>query len=327
MRATLSLIVLCLATMAAKAQQIPRTVIAEHFTNTYCSVCALANPPLFNNLSSFPQVLHIAYYPSAPYAACPLNQHNKPEADARTNFYGVYGATPRLAVGGTIVPSPWANPAIFSSQLPVTTSFSVSVTIDAKGADSVATTVSVKKVDTSSLTSLDLFGALVEDTLFVAAANGEPMSMDVFRKALWGNTSLSITAPAAVGDSLVYAVTLPVHSAWNRNRIYGMAILQRSDKYVVQAGRSALLPPATATGNMAMKSGLRIFPNPASHTITINGIERETQAIVIDAAGNAVTRTSVSSTANTIDIHTLAPGIYTVQIEGYAGKGISFIKR
>jgi hypothetical protein len=109
----------------AVARQIPKAVIAEHFTNTWCSICASRNPGLLSNLNSFPQLIHIAYYPSSPHAGCPLTMHNPVEANARTNYYGIYGGIPQLVVGGSVVSGVFTNPAIFSSQLsfllPITT--------------------------------------------------------------------------------------------------------------------------------------------------------------------------------------------------------------
>jgi len=82
--------------------QISQKVIAEHFTNTKCSVCASRNPGLIQNFVSNPDVLHISIHPSSPYATCIFNQHNKTENDDRTKYYGLYGSTPRLAINGNV---------------------------------------------------------------------------------------------------------------------------------------------------------------------------------------------------------------------------------
>ena len=90
-------------------------MLVEHFTNTYCSVCASKNHGFYANLWRYPQVWHVAYHPSSPYAACPLSMANVPENDARTNYYGVYGGTPRLVIQGAVVTSTnYADSAIVS---------------------------------------------------------------------------------------------------------------------------------------------------------------------------------------------------------------------
>ncbi len=54
-----------------------QSVLVEHFTNTLCSICASRNPGFYQNLQSQQDVLHIAYHPSSPYAACVLNKQNR----------------------------------------------------------------------------------------------------------------------------------------------------------------------------------------------------------------------------------------------------------
>ena len=70
--------------------QSPKQVVIEHFTNTKCSICASRNPGFYSVLANYPQVIHIAYHPSAPYQNCYFNLQNKPENDARTNYYNTY---------------------------------------------------------------------------------------------------------------------------------------------------------------------------------------------------------------------------------------------
>src|SRR5688572_14710898 len=85
--------------------QTPRQVIVEHFTNTRCSICASKNPGFYSLLhGSYPQVLHIAYHPSAPYSNCYFSLQNPTENNSRTNYYGVYGSTPRAVIQGNVIP-------------------------------------------------------------------------------------------------------------------------------------------------------------------------------------------------------------------------------
>jgi hypothetical protein len=144
--------------ISVAAQPVPRTSVVEHFTNTYCSVCASRNPGFYGNLAAFPQVLHIAYYPSSPYAACPFNQMNRPENDARTRFYGIYGSTPRLVINGSEVPSgtPYTDPAIFTSGLGQTSDFSLRIVIRRSSASAGEANIIIKKVAPNALDSLTL---------------------------------------------------------------------------------------------------------------------------------------------------------------------------
>ncbi len=316
-----------LITLSSSAQQVPRNVVAEHFTNTYCSVCASRNPGLFANLTSFPQVLHIAYYPSAPYASCPLSMHNSSESNARTNYYGVYGSTPHLFVSGNEVPS-FTPPAIYTSQLPMTSSFVVSTALTLKSTDSITVRVAVKKVDTSSLTSLELYGAVLEDTLFFTANNGETKHYNVFRKSFWGITSLTVTAPTSVGDSSVYQKTIARNIAWDINRMYAIAILQKTDKNIVQASRSANISGiTTAINGLNPLSVIKVYPNPATSKLFIDGYTDVTAVVITDATGRAIKQVTIEKSNNSIDISSLESGSYfLIPFDGKTGKPVRFIK-
>ena len=186
------------------AQVVPKTSVVEHFTNTYCSICASRNPGFYSNLANFPQVLHLAYYPSAPYPACPFNQLNKAENDARTNYYGIYGATPRLVVNGTVLPgnANYSSPDILQGTSNATSDYSLRITtrrIDATQAEAI---LHIRKVGTNSLQQLQLFAVLTEDTVHFNANNGESEHYDLFHKSLTGLNPLAITSLQAVNHTV-----------------------------------------------------------------------------------------------------------------------------
>jgi len=327
MRNRFIIVALNLISLFARSQQVPKTVIAEHFTNTYCSICASRNPGLFSNLNSFPQVIHLAYYPSAPYASCPLSMHNPGENNARTMFYGVYGSTPQLVVGGSVITSSFTDPAIFSSQLSATSSFAMKTLIEKTGSDSITVKVIVKKVDTSSFTSLQLFACVAEDTLSFIAHNGETANYDVFRKALWGTTPLTITPPGSVGDSSIYMKAVPINSVWNLSRVYSVSIMQRADKGVVQASRSLNLQVPAAVAGISQKVAEPVYPNPASDKLFFDRRPSFTSAHIIDNNGVEVKGISKPGD-NFIEISTLSTGIYLLILnEGGQLRTEKFIKK
>ena len=80
--------------------QVLKVPIVEHFTNSNCSICAANNSTVYNALDNNPSALHISFFPSSPYSSCFFSMQNPVDNDARTNFYGLYGSTPKLTVNG-----------------------------------------------------------------------------------------------------------------------------------------------------------------------------------------------------------------------------------
>lgn len=221
--------------------QVPRTVVVEHFTNTRCGICASRNPGLFTNLNNNPEVLHIAIHPSSPYSSCIFNQEDVAGNDGRTNYYNIYGATPRIVVQGNVI-SPSTNfgdATLFSSQSGQTSPFNVRVNIDNINATQATVSVVVKTEATHNFIDLKLFTALAEDTVFYNAPNGEGVHYNVFRTSVFETDGKTITPATAVGDSVMFTETVNLGTNWDWSRLVGISILQESgNKNVVQAASS-----------------------------------------------------------------------------------------
>jgi hypothetical protein len=233
------LLVPALLFSAAQLQaQVPRKVVVEHFTNTLCSVCASRNPGFYTNYSNQPNTIHLSVHPSSPYSSCVLNQHNIAGNDGRTNYYSIYGSTPRLVIQGDVI-APSANyssATLFSTYLNQTSPASIRIEQTKFANDSIRATIILKTEAAHNLGNLQLYVALAEDTIFYNAPNGESEHYDVFRKAMTGVTGLAVTLPVNVGDSIVYTFSSPANQVWNFSRINTFAILQETtSKAVVQA--------------------------------------------------------------------------------------------
>ena len=163
--------------------QTNQTVIVEHFTNSRCGICAARNPALFDLLNDYPEVLHIAYHPSAPYSSCIFSQHNPSENDDRTNYYGIYGGTPRVVVQGEVI-SP-QNPLLMASQieekLGQAADFTISVEQMQHTNEEADVTIVVKKTGDADFDNLNLYAIVSEKEVAYNAPNGETDHHDVFR--------------------------------------------------------------------------------------------------------------------------------------------------
>lgn len=315
-----------IAYFCVDAQPVAKNVVVEHFTNTYCSVCFSRNPGFYNNLWQFPGVLHIAYYPSKPYPACPLNQHNKQENDDRTNFYGVYGATPRIVIQGVVIDAAadYNDGALFQNHIGQTTSFDVSTRLSYINSTSVEVRTIVRKVDASSLSNLQLYAAIVEDTLFFNANNGETTHYNVFRKSVFG-APMTIAVPANIGDSVVYTQQVSLNSVWDKNRVYVLSMLQDGDNNIVQAAKSNHLP-FVASINTALPDCPRVFPNPVTDRLFVDGLQGVVMYAISDVTGK-VLRTQQTEN-KFVDVADLPPGLYLLKITtGSTTKTARFIRQ
>lgn len=238
---SISITIALLSGITASTQQVPKTVIVEHFTNTYCSICANKNPAFYTNLDKHPDILHVAYHPSVPYEQCPFNQHNKTENDERTKFYDIFSGTPRLVIQGEVISTSqdYSSASLFTPYTKQTSSFSMTSVLEQNDTkDSIVQTLTITKEDTSTLSQLNLYSSIVEETINFSAQNGEEVHHDVFRKSFIGINPIAISLPTNVGESITYRYTIKYNTEWQINELKALAILQHDDKTVEQGAES-----------------------------------------------------------------------------------------
>lgn len=270
--------------------QVPKKVVVEHFTNTRCGICGSKNPGFYNNLSNFPDVIHLAIHPSSPYSNCVLNQQNVVQNDARTHFYGVYGSTPRLVIQGE-VQQPSVNfndPGIFSAKQGEMSDFELSIVQEyASSTDSVRISVTIKRIAVSTETNAVLYAALAEREVNYDAPNGEDVHHDVFRTSFFGDDGQVLNLPTAVDESLTYKATVAVAPQWKHSELYSIVILQEENTFEVLQAASAEGQEITGVQHNVSHHELRIYPNPFEDQITMEG-ENITQVRVLDMLGHVV---------------------------------------
>jgi len=321
---TLFLTLLAASTFA----QVPRTIVVEHFTNTRCGVCSSRNPGFYTNLDAHAGILHMSVHPSSPYSSCVLNQHNSSENDDRTNYYGIYGGTPRLVIQGDVVPvsSNYGAATIFDAYENETTAFSLALYPAIRDVeDSLYLRVDIIKQSSSSLTEATLFAAAVEEVVDYSAPNGETEHHDVFRKSYFDTEGITVTLPTNVGDTLSYDATINVHADWDLSQIFGLAILQEtSDKSVLQATSSEGMAVDTIETGIALgtienvETDAVVFPNPFDERLIIEGSDI-TKLELLNVMGQTVW--SNINPSNRIEMNTshLPAGQYVLRLENQLG--------
>ena len=291
--------------------QVNQTVILEHFTNSRCSVCAARNPAFYSLINDYPEVLHIAYHPSSPYSTCIFSQHNPAENDARTNYYGIYGGTPRVVVQGKVVAP--QNPLLMASQiedkLEQAADFIMYVEQMQSTDEEADVTIVVKRIGNNNPENLNLYAVIAEKEIAYNAPNGESLHHDVFRKVLI-DTPVSIPN---LGDSLVFNTNYTIDSEWVANQMYVAVMLQEeSSKAVLQSAASELLsnPQSISDQQITVRNDL-FMPNPAIHNIRLNN-EFENLIIhveIYDLRGQILL---AESDVEKIDISGLNAGLYVI---------------
>lgn len=307
--------------------QVAKKVVVEHFTNTRCSVCASRNPGFYTNLNAQTGVIHLAIHPSSPYSSCVLNQHNTPENDARTNYYGIYGSTPRLVIQGAVISSGtnYGAASMFAPYLSKQSPASIKIVQTKFGNDSIRSRIVIKTEATHSLTGLSLFVALAEDTLNYTGSNGESVHYDVFRKSLTGATGVSITLPSNVGDSVVYSKSSSTNTAWNFSRIFTIAILQQtSNKEVIQSnwakGAGTQITSLNEVTNL--NENISIYSFNKTITLRQNKLIENMVFELYDLSGRKVGTNPIQQQTTQLNFNHMESGIYLYKIiqNGIPGK-------
>lgn len=301
--------------------QVPKKVVVEHFTNTKCSVCASRNPGFYTNYNTQSGVIHLAVHPSSPYSACVLSQHNVVENDARTNYYGVYGSTPRLVIQGVVISSGanYSSSSIFTPYLGQLSPASIKIVQSKYGNDSIRSRIVVKTEATHSLPGLSLFVALAEDTINYTGSNGESVHYDVFRKSLTGPTGITLTLPAVIGDSVVYSMSSTINGAWNFSKIFTLAILQETgSKAVVQSQNISINTNTIPTGVSDIygsTTNITCFVTGNGVMLNQEKFTENSSITIYDLMGRVLTNKSLTTNPETIALSNVSPGIYLYSIK------------
>jgi len=313
-------------------QAVPKNILVEHFTNTRCSVCASRNPGFYNALNQKPEVLHIAYHPSSPYSNCLFSTQNKTENDARTNFYGLYGATPTFAINGQEKSgNEVQSPSVYTPYENKTTPISVLVNLEPAGIDSIRVIVTAAAVAPHNLTNVSLYVPLVEELVNYAAPNGESVHHDVFRKSFTGTNAVNFIAPAFNGSPYIYTSKLAKNIIWDQDKLYAIAIVQQTDKAVVQSQASALFDKNVLSSTDEKKidpNVIIVSPNPANGVIFLSSSEFN-DILIHEITGKEVLKKSKYDIQNGIDISMLKTGTYFLRCKRKDGKRLvtRFIKQ
>ena len=310
--------------LTAVSAQTPKTVIVEHFTNTRCGICANRNPGFYENLNNHPDVIHLAIHPSSPYSNCLLNNHNPEGNDARTNYYGIYGSTPKLVIQGNLVPTNtnYGNPEIFDEYEGQTAPILITAQLSYNAEDDqYGYSVTIEATEDNNLGEVAVFTALSENTVEYNAPNGEDVHYDVFRQTFEDATG-TFTVPATAGESVILnssAVNLLDGNYLSDNLSITVIVQDIETKEVIQADRGAV-SFISGTDDAPILENVSVFPNPTVDAVRVSlQNDTETTLRLTDVTGKLLTET-VFRNAKTVSLSNLPQGIYFINLVNAEGR-------
>ena len=303
--------VLTIAISLFAQAQIAKTNIVEHFTNSNCSICASQNPSVYSTLGSNPDVLHITFHPSSPYASCVFSMANPTENDARTNFYNIYGGTPRLVVNGNVTTTSNLSSTLTNLNTSLT-NYLVYATQQMITPDSIWLNVVIKKIASDTMTQALLFVGAKQDTIIQTTGNGESIHQDVFRKGLTNMNGNTINLPSNINDSTLFTFSYNVASTWTVSRMQSIVILQDLNKQVINSAESTNVQSIPTTVLENTFEELNVYPNPSSDNLFIRSKNSYTSYKIVSLQGQLIAHGNLIN--NQISIVQISNGTYFLQL-------------
>ncbi len=318
---------LCLCLLfGLQAQEVPRTIIVEHFTNSRCGICASRNPGFYSNLNSQEGVLHLAIHPSSPYSTCIFNQANPGENDARTNYYGIYGGTPRLVIQGTVISTStnYGNASIFEPYQNQTTPVSLDIRQTKEDGQIIVSLTITAEAD-NDLGTASLFLAAAEKEVMYNAPNGENEHYDVFRRTFNGEpTGVSVDIPATAGESITVNASLMPNADWVFDQLFTVAILQETDsKAVIQSSAADPSENEPLVNTFEVNTlPANIFPNPVEDILQVK-LTTETKATfqLFNSKGQVLKSGNFQGQTQ-LEMGNYPSGLYWLEVQSAEGKAV-----
>lgn len=264
---TIALVFLSAFTILRSQTTFAKYVLVEHFTNTWCPICAGRNPDFYSTIQKYPKNVHqISIHPPYPYSGCPLYQYNKTENQERSNYYNLLGTPTVILNGGSLLGgSPLLTEDALKKEIAKTSPLSVLVTESGSGNNRVANIT--LKPNGAINGDLRLVAIIVERNLKFTASNGEIDHFNVMRRFLTPVTGQKISITDA--SEKKYVFNWKDSTGWKPEEAYVLAFVQN-------AGSNEVINSGTKFDNLATPvveskplAGLKVYPTVSKEYINI----------------------------------------------------------
>jgi hypothetical protein len=300
--------------------QYKKYVLAEHFTNSKCGICAGKNPQLFAAINQYPSdVHHISVHPSTPYNTCQLYLANTTENQGRADFYSIQG-TPQVALNGvltTINNQLGGKIALLATEVsPLYIEVKNTATANGRHGK-----ITLRTSETLPAGTYKLHVGLLEKTLNYTSPNGETVHHNVMRD-FWGTNGagLDFTLPTP-GNETVIEQDFTLNTTWIASEMYLMAYVQNvTTKEIINSG-SEFDPIVTGVEDNLVANNISFTPNPTYDMTRINAGDVSIDKVELyDLAGKQISQ--VSNVANTqfdLKLNDCKSGIYIIKVSTKEG--------
>jgi Secretion system C-terminal sorting domain/Outer membrane protein Omp28 len=318
------ILLLTIITPLSIFSQNKKFALLEHFTNTWCPICANTNPGFYTviNVENNKDIHHISYHSSIPYTQCPLYQLNKTEQDARKTLYNLQG-TPSVSINGAALTS--AGNVTANTITTATTGTSpISIKVTETTGTARTATIEVKKGSTfDDANNYKLYAAIVEKKLAFNAQNGEKTHYNVFRK--WAKATPDTYNPAGAATQ-TYTYNYAIENGWIASEIYVLAFVQSgTGNAIINSGTR--FDVTSAVEEPSIDEFVQVFPNPTSGKFVLTFDKVKPQQITVTNITGQVVETAVlnNNSRYEMDLNKQANGIYFVKVQTTEGVAIKQI--
>jgi hypothetical protein len=308
--------------------QVKKYVLLEHFTNTYCSICASQNPGFFQTIGveTNTKIHHISIHSSVPYMQCPLYQANTTEQDARKTFYGLT-STPRVSVNGAaLVGAGTITAANIDAAAAATSPIELKVS-ETTGTNRIAS-ISLKAVGTVPTGAYRIYAAVVEKKVSFSANNGEATHHNVLRKFITVDAGVASGGFSAVPSASAQTFTLnyTVAASWNAAQTYVVTWIQHETTKEVM-NSATRFDVSSATEEASIDAFVNVSPNPTTGKTTISFTQVTPQYLTIQNAVGQVLETKklVNNAPIDLDLSNYTAGVLFVKVQSLEGFSVKRI--